>query len=116
MKHAWPMAPLTLAIAVPALLVGAGGAEVRTLKGHRGSVLAVAYAPTGKLLASCSRDKTIKVWDARTGKLKRVLEGHSGGLECIDFSPDGKLLASSSQDSTIRLWEVATGEVRHILK
>src|SRR5437764_1203831 len=107
------MSVLTL---IAGTLVCGGDAEPRTLKGHQGSVLSVAFSHDGSILASGSPDGTARLWDANAGKLLRVLEGHTGGLECIAFSPDGKTLASSSQDSTVRLWDVETGKVRHILE
>src|SRR5438552_2511660 len=94
------------------------GAELpsRTLKGHQGSILSVAYSPDGATLASVSSDRTARLWDAHTGQLKRILQGHTGGLERGVFSPNGEVLATSSQDATIRLWDVATGSVKHVLK
>ncbi|MBT4011107.1 MAG: hypothetical protein HN617_06040 [Planctomycetaceae bacterium] len=42
---------------------------LHTLNGHTGWVTTVAYSPTGKRIVSCSTDKTLKIWDANTGKL-----------------------------------------------
>ena len=44
-----------------------------TLTGHSGSVSSVAYSPDGKHIASGSGDRTVKVWDAQTGKEVSVL-------------------------------------------
>ena len=49
---------------------------LRTLEGHQDSVLSVAFDPQGGTLASGSADKTVKLWEARSGKLLRTLEGH----------------------------------------
>ena len=84
-----------------------------TLKGHTDSVYAVAYSRDGKTLASGSKDKSIKLWDAATGAERLALKGHGERLRALAFSPDDKTLASGSDDTTIRLWNVATGSATH---
>lgn len=87
----------------------------RTLQGHSGSVMSVAFSADGKTLASGSRDDTIKFWDVPTAKLQRTLTGHDGDVYCVAFSPDGAVLASASADKTVRLWDVHTGNLRGTL-
>src|SRR5258708_28509644 len=70
----------------------------------------VVSSPDGGLLASASRDNTIKLWDPHTGEHLRTLEGHSFYVTSVAFSPDGGLLASASWDKTIKLWDPHTGE------
>jgi WD40 repeat protein len=43
----------------------------------------------GKTVVSGSFDKTVRVWDAATGKEVQKLEGHSGGVNSVAFSPVG---------------------------
>ena len=85
-------------------------------KGHTESVRSVAFAPDGKTLASGSRDKTIKLWDAHGGETLRTLEGHTSLVRSVAFAPDGQTLASSSIDETIKLWDARSGEVLRTLE
>src|SRR6266550_3617217 len=79
---------------------------------HGGVVVAVAYAPDGKTVASAGDDNTIRLWDVATRKEIRSFTGHQDGFSfaSLAFAPDGKTLASGSKDKTIRLWDVATGK------
>ena len=78
-------------------------------------VSSIAYSPDGKMLASGSRDNTVKLWDARSGALLRTLEGHTKGIASVAFAPDGKTLASSSSDNTVKLWDARSGDLLRTL-
>jgi WD40 repeat protein/serine/threonine protein kinase len=85
-------------------------AELLTLQGHTDRVNSVAYSPDGKRLASASADKTVKVWEAQTGKEIFTFKGHAGLIQSVVFSPDGKSLASVSLDRTLKVWDAQTGK------
>lgn len=97
------------------------GRLLHTLKGHTNPVVDIAFSPDGRLIASASLDRTVKVWDVQTGNLQRTLNvGESGwGTSSVAFSPDGKTLATGSGGSRdekstgqIKLWLVESGELR----
>ena len=67
----------------------------------------VAFSPDGKRIVSGSWDKTLRLWDAETGKpIGQPLTGHEDPVGNIAFSPDGKRIVSGSWDNTLRLWPV----------
>ncbi len=79
------------------------------LPGHTGGMWVCAITRAGNRVASCSEDRTIRLWDCETGRCIHVLRGHEHSVIAVAFSPDGETLASVSLDQTIRLWNVQTG-------
>jgi len=82
------------------------------LRGHRNAVLQLAWMPLDgtpgpPLLASCSADKTVSLWDANKGHRLRKLEEHTGIVNCLAVSAlDPNMLVSGSDDCTAVLWDV----------
>ena len=52
------------ALLVVVTIVGCGGGELQTLKGHTDTVWSAAFSPDGQRIVSGSFDKTLKIWDA----------------------------------------------------
>jgi WD40 repeat protein/serine/threonine protein kinase len=90
--------------------------ELLAAKGHTSWVWGVAFSPDGKRIATCSEDRTAKVWDAATGKEIRSLTGHTGIVWGVAFSPDGRRIVTGSGDRTAKVWHVATGREVFSLK
>jgi WD40 repeat protein len=88
------------------------GRELRTLRGHTGSVAAIAFSPNGRTIVSGSSDKTAKVWDVESGRELHTLVGHShsDGVSAVAFSPDGRTIVSTDDKGIWKLWDAATGK------
>ena len=88
--------------------------RVRSNISH-GEIDSAVFSPDGQILASGSKEGTIRLWNVDTGKLKSRLTGHTGFIKCLSFSPNGKILASGCEDETIRLWNADTGKQKQNL-
>ena len=72
------------------------------------NVVCVCFSSDGKQIASGSRDKTVKIWNASSGELQSTLAGHTASVTQVEFI-DADTVVSSSHDGTTRAWDVATG-------
>jgi WD40 repeat protein len=90
-------------------------ALVRTLGDHQGTLFACAVSPDGSRIATAGTDRSVKLWNARTGTEELKLVGHTAQVMALAFSSDGRLLASASFDRRLRLWDAHTGEARGVL-
>ncbi|QRW17304.1 nuclear distribution protein PAC1 [Rhizoctonia solani] len=100
------------------------------MRGHENVVEAVVFAPVvayaaiqelasieggdknklpGQYVATCSRDRTIKIWSCATGQCLKTLAGHDNWVRALVFHPNGQLLLSACDDKTIRIWDLKTG-------
>lgn len=84
-----------------------GGVLQEKLTAHSSTVYCVAFSPDGKQLATCSGDRTFKVWNVLTGKLAWSQDAHASTVRSVTFSPDGKYIATGSYDRSIKLWSVS---------
>ena len=76
----------------------------------RAGLNALAFSRDSRRLAVAGDAGTIRILEAKTGKLQRIVIGHAGSIRALAFLPDGKTLASVSRDRTVRFWEAATGK------
>ena len=82
--------------------------EEAYLVGHTDGIQEVSFSPDGTLLASGSRDNSIRLWDVREGGVIKILEERESWPMAVRFSPDGRVLAGAYSDGAIHLWDIAT--------
>ncbi|KAL3116523.1 hypothetical protein niasHT_006970 [Heterodera trifolii] len=81
---------------------------IARMTGHQQLVNQVQFSPDTHTIASASFDKSIKLWDGRTGAFVATLRGHVGPVYQIGWSSDSRLLVSGSADSTLKVWNIRT--------
>ena len=80
-----------------------------SLVGHEENVTQVEFTPDGTRIVSCSKDKTVRIWDARTGLEQQVLRGHAGRVLTVTVMPTARL----SQAEATMAW-FAFGKLRPV--
>ncbi len=78
------------------------------LEGHTDTICNIAFSEDGKLLASGSRDKAVKLWDIESKCEIATLEGHKDIVTNTVFSADNKMLATGSSDLSVIVWDVSS--------
>ena len=82
------------------------GRELFALGGHEGRVRAAAFGPAN-LLVTTGSDRTVRLWDWRSGVATGTLSGAKKGLECLAVSPDGSNVAAAGLEGVVYLWRAA---------
>lgn len=80
-------------------------------QGHSGAVKTVCLSGDGKLAATGSRDRLVKLWDVESRKELRNLTGAGLTLNSLQFSADHKWLAAGSYDQKARVWDIMSGKL-----
>jgi ribosome assembly protein 4 len=77
-----------------------------SLEGHEEAVLDIAFSPDNRFLASCSGDKTIRLWEPTTETPIVTLQGHQGWVMTLAWSPDTSRLVSADVSGILHVWEI----------
>lgn len=115
-----PMVPPVAVPAAPVELTGSAEKSVKpplrlTLTGHTRPVVALAFLPNGRHLATGSKDGSVRLWKVDSGRMLWARQEHAAEVNSLAFRPDGGLVASAGDDHTIRIWDPADGQVRRTI-
>jgi WD40 repeat protein len=92
------------------LLLNARTHEIAArLLGHEKQVMSGAFSLDGRRLATCSSDRTVRLWQVEDGDCQ-VLRGHTDEVFAAAFHPDGRRLATGGRDRAVWLWDLDRGE------
>ncbi len=83
------------------------GRAAMTKLAHEGYVRAVAFSPDGSLLASGSDDRTVKIWEVRSGTEVSTLPRQHGSINAVAFSPTGTVLFTAAWGA-VGVWSTET--------
>merc|ERR1719443_2419858 len=78
--------------------------SVARMTGHQQLVNDVKFSPDARLIASASFDKSVRLWNGKTGQFLARLLGHVQEVYQLAWSADSRILVSCSADSTLKLW------------
>ncbi|MEQ1758502.1 MAG: hypothetical protein ABL986_09305 [Vicinamibacterales bacterium] len=88
----------------------AAAAPDNTLSGHSESIRGVALTQNGRLELTGSMDRTLRVWDLRTGKCSATVGPGRDWRRAVTASPDGRrAVGAESIDTRVRIWNPETG-------
>lgn len=74
------------------------------------SLLAACFSADGHYLVTGSSVWSPKLWNAKTGELRKMFEEHQGSVSCVDISFNARYVVSGSYDYTAKVWDVETGQ------
>lgn len=89
---------------------------VNELSGHKNSVFAAKYHPSGKYVISGGRDAQLKVWDTQADYLLREsIAAHLYTINDVIFRQDGRYFVTASMDKSIKLWDAHNFQLLKVL-
>jgi hypothetical protein len=89
------------------------GKQIRVGGGHGKAVFRIAYHadPKTPMIATCSADGTVRLWNPMNGAAVRTLGGHTDWVYAVAISPDGKQVAAGGWNGEVRVWDAGNGNL-----
>ncbi|WP_166828148.1 protein kinase domain-containing protein [Thalassoroseus pseudoceratinae] len=79
---------------------------VQSFTGHRSDVTDGAFSPDGQTIVTVSKDRTIRLWDAATGKVQFTSPAEEDSLLCVDFCGDGQRIVVGHNNRIATMWNL----------
>ncbi|MCE3260466.1 MAG: repeat protein, partial [Bacteroidetes bacterium] len=100
---------IVLSLVLPMLAIAQEKPELVITTGHIKGITGIDYHPSGKQLATCSEDNTVKIWDIALRQEFRTLLGHTSEVTQVKYTPDGKYIISKERNGPVIFWNSQTG-------
>ncbi|KAI9178937.1 pre-mRNA cleavage and polyadenylation factor (CPF) complex subunit [Blastocladiella emersonii ATCC 22665] len=84
--------------------------NLKSIQVHKEAVRGISFSPSDAKFATCSDDKTVKVWSFHQGTCETTMTGHGWDVKCLDWHPYKAMIASGSKDNLIKLWDPRAGK------
>lgn len=93
--------------------------DLRALTSHTGSIEDIQWSPTeDALLASCSSDRTVRLWDSRSPPQQAcvciVKDAHESDVNVISWNKQEPLMVSGGDDGMLKVWSLKTIQVSQL--
>ena len=76
------------------------------INAHSNWVKGAEFSPDTRLIASCSDDCTVKLWDVTSKSSIHTFQDHKGPVNSVRFHPDGTCVAAGSSDHSVKIWDI----------
>jgi WD40 repeat protein len=86
--------------------IGENITQIGNFKGHEGRINGVSIGNQNNLVMSCSRDKTVRLWDTKTGECSTIIKAHNESVSSAVWSSNDKMIVTGSDDGDLKYWDL----------